>query len=54
MVQASAALLPIAAALQAGDFAAFDALMEGVDRLKNEARELRTVATNVTRLRDAH
>ncbi|MBB4797988.1 DNA-binding transcriptional regulator YdaS (Cro superfamily) [Brevundimonas bullata] len=52
VVQASAALLPIAAALQAGDFEAFDALMEGVDRLKNEARELRTVATNVTRLRE--
>ena len=52
VVQASAALLPIAAALQSGDFAAFDALMEGVDRLKLEARELRAVVTNVARLRE--
>ncbi len=53
IVQASAALLPIAAALQAGDAAAFDALMEGVDRLKHEARELRAVASKVTRLKGA-
>ena len=53
IVQASAALLPIAAALQAGDMGAYDALMEGVDRLKQEARELHAVASKVTRLKGA-
>lgn len=53
VVQAAAAILPIASAIQAGDLDAIDALMDGLDRVKHEARELRAVATNVTRLRGA-
>lgn len=53
IVQAAAALLPIAAALQAGDLGAYEALMEGVDRVKQEGRELKAVASKVTRLKGA-
>ncbi|CAM2951916.1 hypothetical protein [Brevundimonas diminuta] len=53
VAQAVAAILPIAMAIQAGDFGALDALLEGIDRVKHEARELRAVASNVTRLKGA-
>lgn len=52
VAQAVAAILPISTAIQAGDFTALDALFEGLDRVKREARELRAVAAKVTRLRE--
>lgn len=50
VVQAAAALLPIASAVKAGEPGALEALMEGMERLKQEAVELRAVA-NVTKMR---